>query len=200
MEMLFKQYYKYQCFTHHCFAKSIYFDFQTRREVKPKEENIEHYRPQGEEFEKAYAYQQKPRRDETEISERRVKSEKITVSGGEIPRTEETNKPTYPKAIDIGRIVINETPKEKQPLQKRDIPKRDKVKETQVDVQTCDKFDDGSVTHVKEDVVKVGRLNIAEYKIIPSESEKPKVHEMVIYISCNFRKMLFRSSILSAIC
>ena len=154
--------------------------FQTRREEKPKKERVEHYRPQGEEFDKAYTYHQQSRTDETVMSEGRVKSEKITVSGGDIPRTEETEKPTYPKAIDIGRIVIQEIPEEKQPLQKRDIPKRDKVKETRLDIEPCDKFDGRPITHVKEDAVKVGRLNITDHEITQRESDRPKIQQMVI--------------------
>ena len=154
--------------------------FQAKRAEKPKKEIIEYHRPQGEEFDKAYTYHQQSRTDATEVSERRVKLEKITVSGGDIPRTEETEKPTYPKAIDIGRIVIDEIPDEKQPLQKRDIPKRDKVKETHLDMETCDKFDGGP--DVREEVVKVGRLNIIDHKITPRESDRPKIHEMVIYV------------------
>ena len=76
--------------------------------------------------------------------------------------------------------MIDEIPDEKQPLQKRDITKKDKVKETHVDMETCDKFDGGP--DMKEDVVKVGRLNIIDHKITPRESDRPKIHEMVIYI------------------
>ena len=120
------------------------------------------------------------------MSEGRVKSEKITVSGGDIPRTEETEKPTYPKAIDIGRIVIDEIPEEKQPLQKRDIPKRDRVKEGRLDIEPCDKFDGRPKMHVKEDAVTVGRLNITDQEITQRESDMPKIHQMVICRSLLF--------------
>ena len=122
------------------------------------------------------------------MSAGRVKSEKITVSGGDIPRTEETEKPTYPKAIDIGRIVIEEIPEEKQPLQKRDIPKREKVKQTRLDIEPCDKFDGGPIMHVKEDSVKVGRLNVTDHEITLRESDSPKIHQMVICPSLSFSK------------
>ena len=113
--------------------------FQTKRAEKPKEERIENYHPQGEEFDKAHTYHQQLRTDETVMSEGRLKSEKITVSGGEIPRTEETEKPTYPKAIDIGRIVIDEIPEQKEPLQKRDIPTRDKVNDHEITQRESDR-------------------------------------------------------------
>ena len=76
--------------------------------------------------------------------------------------------------------MINEGPEEKQPLKKREIPKRDKVKEKHVDMETCDTFDGGP--DVREDVVKIGRLNIIDHKITPRESGMPKIHEMVIYV------------------
>ena len=144
--------------------------FQTRREEKPKKERVEHYRPQGEEFDKAYTYHQQSRTDETVMSEGRVKSEKNNCQRRRYTRSEETEKPTYPKAIDIGRIVIDELPEENQPLQKRDIPKREKVKETRLDIEPCDKFDGRPITHVKEDAVKVGRINITDHETTQRKS------------------------------
>ena len=169
--------------------QTLYFyyvqKFQTRREKKPKEERIDEYRPQGDEFDKAYTYDYKSRTDDTEISQKRVTSEKITVSG-DIPRMEETEEPRYPKALDIGRIVIDEMPEEKQPVQKPDIRKRDKVKETRVDMELRDSVEQRQAPLVKQEVAKVGRLNITEYEKTPRESERPKLHQMVIYVSYNF--------------
>ena len=88
--------------------------------------------------------------------------------------------------------MIDEIRKEKQPLQKPQIPERDKVEETRVDMETRDKRDGGLVKHVKEDAVKVSRLNITDHEITPRESDRPKIHPMVIYLSCNFLKILFR--------
>ena len=155
--------------------------FKTKRAEKPKEERIKHYRPQGEELDKAYSYHvQKSRTDEAEMTEKREKSEKITVSEGEIPRTEQYEKPRYPRAIDIGRIVIDEIPEEKQPPQKREIPKGDEVQGTIVDIKPCDKFDGRPKIPVKEDAVKVGRLNITDHEITLRESDRSKIHQMVI--------------------
>ena len=160
--------------------------FQKKREKKPKEERIDEYRPQGDEFDKAYTYDYKSRTDDTEISQKRVTSEKITVTGGDIPRMEETEEPRYPKALDIGRIMIDEMPEEKQPVQKPDIRKRDKVKETRVDMEPCDSVEQRQAPLVKQEVAKVGRLNITEYEKTPRESDRPKIHQMVIYFSYNF--------------
>ena len=169
--------------------QTLYFyyvqKFQTRREKKPKEERIDEYRAQGDEFDKAYTYDYKSRTDDTEISQKGVTSEKITVSG-DIPRMEETEEPRYPKALDIGRIVIDEMPEEKQPVQKPDIRTRDKVKETRVDMEPRDSVEQRQAPLVKKEVAKVGRLNITEYEKTPRESDRPKIHQMVIYFSYNF--------------
>ena len=162
--------------------QTLYFyyvqKFQTRREKKPKEERIDEYRPQGDEFDKAYTYDYKSRTDDTEISQKRVTSEKITVSG-DIPRMEETEEPRYPKALDIGRIVIDEMPEEKQSMQKPDTRKRDKIKEGRVDMELCDKVEQRPEPLVKEEVAKVGKLNITEYEKTPRESDRPKIYQMV---------------------
>ena len=132
--------------------------------MKPKEERIEHYRPHGEEFDKAYTYDYKSRTDDTETSQQRVQSEKINVYGGDIPRTEKTDKPRYPKKIDVGRIVIEETPEEKEQMTKDHVLKRDEVAETRYKVKR------GPTREVKEDV-KVGRIDTADYEMMPTQSE-----------------------------
>ena len=148
---------------------------QSRKEKKPKEERIEHYRPQGEEFDKAYTYDYKSRTDDMETLQKRETSEKITVTGGDIPREEENEKPRYPKALDIGRIIIDEMPEEKQPVKKPDIRKRDKVKETRVDMEPCDKVEQRQASLVKEEVAKVGTLKITDHEKTPRESGRPKI-------------------------
>ena len=164
-----------------------YFNIiKTRREKKPKKERIDEYRPQGEEFDKAYTYDYKSHTDDAEISQKRVTTEKIAVTEGDAPRTDETEEPRYPKALDIGRIVIDEMPEEKQPMQKPDTRKRDKIKEARVDMELCDKVEQRQAPLVKEEIAKVGRLNITEYEKTPRESDRPKIHQMVIYFSYNF--------------
>ena len=113
-------------------------------------------------------------------------SEKIAVTGEDIPRMEAAEEPRYPKALDIGRIVIDEMPEEKQTVQKPDIRKRDKVKETRIDMEPCDSVEQRQAPLVKQEVAKVGRLNITEYEKTPRESDRPKIHQMVIYFSYNF--------------
>ena len=123
--------------------------------------------------------------------QKQVTSDKISVTGEDTHRKEETEKPRYPKAPDVGRIVIDEIPEGKQPLIKRGIPKRDKVKETRVDVEMCDEVEGRQASHLKEDVVKVGRLNITDYEDTTREFHRPKIHQMVICFSNNCPNMPF---------
>ena len=49
-------------------------------------------------------------------------------------------------------------------------------------METCDKYDGGQAPAVKEDVVKVGRLNIIDHEIPTRESDTFKIHQMVIFL------------------
>ena len=140
---------------------------------KPKEEKIDHYRPQGEEFDKAYTYHQTSRTDDTEVSQKQVAAEKITVSETDICRKEETEKPRYPKHIDVGRIAIEETPEEKEVI-KRDVPRRDVVKPRYKDTETRYEVERRPKSQGKDDVVKVGRLDVTDYHKKTTESEPIK--------------------------
>ena len=141
--------------------------------MKPQKERIDHYRPEGEEFDKAYTYDHISRADDTKISQQQVKSEKIIVHGGDIPRTEETEKPRYLKDHDVGRIMIEEIPEEKELLTKYDFRKQDEVKEkTCKEMETYYKVERGPTPKMKEDVVKVGRSNITDYEKEPKESQR----------------------------
>ena len=86
--------------------------------------------------------------------------------------------------------MIDEIPEEKQPLIKREIPKRDKVMETRVDIETSDKVKEGRAMQVEEDVVKVGRLNIADYEKAPKASDELKIYQTVMYFPCIFCSIL----------
>ena len=75
--------------------------------------------------------------------------------------------------------MIDEVSEEKQPLIKREMPKRDKVKEKRVDMETCDKVEGLPAPQVKEDVVRVGRLDITDHAKTRRESVTQKIHQMV---------------------
>ena len=104
------------------------------------------------------------------MSHQQVTSEKITVSRRDINRFEETDKQRYPKDLDIGRIVIDEIPEEKEEVMKPDAVKRDEIQRSRrEDVDTRYEV---SKKQVKEDVVKVGRLDITDYEKTPRESQQ----------------------------
>jgi hypothetical protein len=142
------------------------------RQEKPKEDKIDHYRPQGEEFDKAYTYDYKSRTDDTQISQQHVTSEKISVSRRDITHIEETEKPMYSKDLDIGRIVIEEIPEEKEEVPKRDVFKRDEVKRRHEDMETRYQIERGPKPQLKEEIIKVGKLDVRDYEKTPRVSER----------------------------
>ena len=140
---------------------------------KPKEERIDQYRPQGEEFDKAYTYDYTSRTDDTTTSMKKVTSEKITFSDTDRPLFEETEKPKYPKHLDVGRIVIEEISEDKKQVTERDGFKKDEVKPSD-DKETKKLYPvrKGLKPQVKQDVIEVGRLDITEYEKTQQEPEK----------------------------
>lgn len=64
--------------------------------------------------------------EDSQAPRQRVTTERITVSRHDIAKTEEPDKPKYPKDLDIGRIVIEEIPEEK--VTKRESPKKEHSK------------------------------------------------------------------------
>ena len=131
-----------------------------QRYVKPKEDRIDHYRPQGEEFDKAYTYDVKSRTDE--ISRRQLTSEKITVDQQDATRVEKTEQPKYPKDLDVGRIVIEEIPEEREEtptderVRQQGRPKSTEITVTQREVKEYPK------SYVSEGVIKVGKLDVTD--------------------------------------
>ena len=145
--------------------------------MKPKEDRIDHYRPHGEEFDKAYTYDVRSRTDETDISRRQLTYGKITVIDEDMTFKEQPEKPTYPKDLDVGRIVIEETPEDMQEIPKRDIvrqnarPKSTETTVTQREVKEYPK------SYVGEDIIKVGTLDVTHLE--KDVTDKTKVEERV---------------------
>ena len=143
--------------------------------MKPKQDRIEHYRPQGEEFDKAYTYDYQSRTDDTEVSRQQVTAEKITVSRTDLARMEETEKPRYPKHLDIGRIVIEETPEEKEEIVKREFSRGERVRPKSTDVTvTKHEVAEHPKAHITDDIIKVGKLDVThlEKEIVETLSTK----------------------------
>lgn len=113
----------------------------------------------------------KPRRDDTKVSREQVTTEKITVSRRDKTRAEDTEEPRYPKELDIGRIVIEEIPEMKEELPKREISrkKESKLRSTELTV-TRREVDEVPRTNVKDDVIKIGKLDVTEIDKVHLES------------------------------
>ena len=105
------------------------------------------------------------------MSRQHVTSEKITVSRKDATLIEETEKPRYPKDYNVGRIVIEEIPEEKNDVEKHEIVKRDEVKPRHEDMETCYNLDKVRGKQVREDLVKVGKLDFTDYEKTPRESK-----------------------------
>ena len=142
-----------------------------RKEGAPEKDTIDRLRVKDVEFDKVR--QTKSYTDDTKISHDKVTSEKVTVSRHDISKTEETEKPRYPKERDIGRIVIEEMPEEKKEIPKEKLVRKEDVKPktTQLTV-TRHHVEDDTSRHVKEDVVKVGKLDVTELDKTPKESRR----------------------------
>ena len=115
----------------------------------------------------------KPRVDETRASQRQVTTEKVTVTRTDGSRTDEIERRRHPKDYDVGRIVIEEIPEEKEEKPQVYRKYEGKPRTTEVTV-TMDDVKDVSKTHQKEDVVKVGRLDVHGLEKTPEESRRPE--------------------------
>ena len=148
------------------------------RHHKKRVERIDDQRPQGDEFDKAYTYDYKSPTDDTKIFQQPVTAEKITTSKEDIPLMEETEKPRYPKDLDIGRIVIEETPEEKLEVLKRDVVKRDEVKPRREDMKSPYEAEKFPGEQVKKEVIKVGKLDVTDYEKTQKDSERTYIERL----------------------
>ena len=115
----------------------------------------------------------KPRVDETRASQRQVTTEKVTVTRTDGSRTDEIERRRHPKDYDVGRIVIEEIPEEKEEKPQVYRKYEGKPRTTAV-TATIDDVKDVSKTHQKEDVVKVGRLDVHGLEKTPEQSRRPE--------------------------
>ncbi len=99
---------------------------------------------------------------------------------------EETEKPRYPKDIDVGRIVIEELPEEKEQVTRRDVVKRDEVKPKRDDMETRYEVKKVPRKQVQEEVVKVGRLDITDYE--KTQRELGRMEEKTTTFTRKFEK------------
>lgn len=114
----------------------------------------------------------KPRVDETKISRREIETEKVTVTRTDRTRTEEIERPRYPRDQDFGRIVIEELPEGKTE-KPRDMYRKfmEKPRTTELSLVRQD-VRDISKLREKEDVMRVGKLDVCQLEERPVESRK----------------------------
>ena len=87
---------------------------------------------------------------------------------------EETEIRRHLKDLHIGRIVIEEIPEEREEVARHDAVQRDQAKISHADRETPYEDENVRRTHVKEEVVKVGRLDVTDYEKTQKESERLK--------------------------
>jgi hypothetical protein len=106
-----------------------------------------------------------------EIPREKVTTEEVTVSRRDIRIPKEPKTSTYRKDLDIGRIVIDEIPEEKEEIPESDIVQKElaRAKRTDVTVSQRD-VRERPKKYVKEDVVKVGKLDTTDLDRVTEES------------------------------
>ena len=120
-----------------------------------------------------------------EIPREKVTTENVTVSRRDIRIPEEPKTSTYRKDLDIGRIVIDEIPEEKEEIPESDIVQRElaRAKRTDVTVSRRD-VRERPKKYVKEDVVKVGKLDTTDLDRVTEQSwrveERAKTEREII--------------------
>ena len=75
-------------------------------------------------------------------------------------REEEKEKPKYPKDLDVGRIVIEETPEDMQEIPKGDIVRQKARPRSTETTVTQRKVKEYPKSYSSEDIVKVGKLDV----------------------------------------
>lgn len=115
----------------------------------------------------------KPRMDDTRVSGREVATEKVTVTRTDGTRTEEIKRAKYPEEQRVGRIVIEEIPEQKEE-RPQGVYHRYAEKPRATDVTVTREVRDVARPTEKEEVVKVGKLNIQEMEKTSVESRRPE--------------------------
>ncbi|XP_046855750.1 uncharacterized protein LOC124448789 [Xenia sp. Carnegie-2017] len=151
----------------YCREKSILYDG-----VDTKDKVEHRYRLQGEEFDKAYTFYEKPQTDHTEVLRKPTKVDKVTVDMKDIEQFEETEEQKYPKAHDVGRILIDETPEDKTQQTKIDHSKWEALKPS---FDTSERtYSVTKHTTTKDKIMKVGTLDVIGLEKTYKQYEEPQ--------------------------
>lgn len=140
---------------------------------KPVEKRIDSLDVKDVQYDQVRRDLSKPLRDDTEVSRTQVTTERVTVSRREITSAEEIDKPTHPKELDIGRIVIEEIPEEQEERSKRVVSRKEEIepRSTEVTVTRRD-VEEVPRRESREDVIKVGKLDVTDLEKTPMESRR----------------------------
>ena len=127
-----------------------------RGDEKREKQRINRLHVEDVQFERVRHDKIKPQTDDTKVSRKHITTEKVEVNRGGVTQVEETEKSKYPKEIDVGRIVIEEIPEEKEKMSRREV--RDVTKDRE-----------------KDDTVKIGRLDLCDLEneaVVSTKTEK----------------------------
>ena len=152
---------------------NFFSHFQVRKGETLEKQRIDRLHVDDVGFDKVTREESKPRKDDTEVSRTRVTTEKVTVTRSDIARTEDMEEPEYPKDLDIRRIVIEEIPAERDETLKSQVTPKEAVKPRSTDVTiTRHEVEEFPKTLVKEDVIKVGKLDVTDVEKTLVESRR----------------------------
>ena len=160
----------------------------------PERERTDHLHITDEHFDRIS--ETKSHKDE--ITRKQVTTETITVGRREIGRLEETEKPRYPKDLDVGRIVIEEIPEEKEKVPKREVLKKEQIRPKSIEV-TATQYEIEERPKTYPEQREVGRLFIEElpekidkrpqkYPTRPKSTEVTVTREQVLDVSRPYEK------------
>ena len=87
----------------------------------------------------------------------------VKIATEDVKRTEKLEKPRYFKDLNVGRIVIEESTKDKEEMPR--VPKKEKIRPKSIEVTGTGKdFEEIPGEYVKEDAVKVGKLDVTDFE------------------------------------
>ena len=111
----------------------------------------------------------------------RPKSIEVSVTQHEVqPKPYmEIEESRYCKDLDIGRIVIEETPEEKEEIPKREVSKKAQTRPKSIEV-TATQHEVEEHPFVTEDVIKVGKLDVThlEKKMVEAETVQERIKSL----------------------
>lgn len=141
-----------------------------RGDEKREKQRINRLHVEDVQFERVRHDKIKPQTDDTQVSRKQITTEKVAVNRRGVTKLEETKKSKYPKEVDVGRIVIEEIPEEKEQISRRD----DKQRGTDVTLRRQE-VRDVTKDREKDDTVKIGRLDLCDLEneaVVSTKTEK----------------------------